>query len=443
MATPARTDYHCASGGKLYAGYWPGGKASGGATLADIVASGGVSGGQPSVLSDEATVGYVGVSGTLVGYTPPAWLTALPLRTWAQIGTKPSSADPKDDPAINPATSTTAPWDPYHAYVANLSGAWSGAVADKVRCQVGLSGGGHVGYCGDETYWQDLLTDAAAFARRGYPSGSFQFPLGVGQDIRDAYPGDPSLDPIGRHKAAHTYNLQVLDGDGNLVQMPGGYLTANTGGSGSPQLKGRKFDRVTQDWLASPVFDAQNSDDNAGSAVYHPGTNTIWVAQGRYLLRYNATTGAKTGVFFGGSGPYAHYSTLKLDTRRDIITMWLTSADSPFTNVIYFDPNLATPVMHNTVQAAPSTFWSPNGIDYDPVDDDYKIWTGGSSLTVIKPPATGWDTNTWLSSTLANSGTPSAPHANGTFNRFFTFDRLGIVWLLNSSDEKPWVLRLR
>ena len=360
------------------------------------------------------------------------WLTALSLNTWAQIGSNTANdVDPNDDAAINPNYPSAAPWR--NGYdLTDVANHWNGGALDDTNGIFWAGGGGHSSYYGNEMYSVDLEANDPAWARRGYPSGSIQEPNAT----FTANGADDSLLPDGRPHAVHNYNLLCATPAGDLVLAPGGFQWA-----GSNTGYGYRFSDTTNDWVTATPLDCAEA--SYGSACYDPGRNKVWYFAHRYLQSIDLTTGAYTNHFDTWTDAIGEYSKMVYDSTRDIFVVFLGSqASSAYGNayVLYFDPDNPTDFIKapqdNTVLRG------RHGVAYDPDGDRILCWNGGANLTVITPPVTGWNTNTWVSSTLTLSGTPSSAQANGTYGRFQYSTKYKCAFLLNSLGEKLWAVKL-
>src|SRR5574343_154153 len=137
----------------------------------------------------------------------PAWLSAMPVHTWATPGINTlSSVDPALDPAVNPNYPGIAPWRGANGFESIVT-AWSGAVWDEANKRLLITGGGHADYAGNEVYAWSVVT--AAFTRLNNPTGS----IGNTGTLNDGLDATVPAYFDGRPRSAHTYNhLLMLDG---------------------------------------------------------------------------------------------------------------------------------------------------------------------------------------------------------------------------------------
>lgn len=360
------------------------------------------------------------------------WLTALTLNTWAQIGSNTANnVDPNADAAINPNHPSAAPWRNGYdlTYVANQ---WNGGALDDTNGVFWTGGGGHVGYYGNELYSVDLEVNNPAWIRRGYPSGSIQKP---NSDFTTLSLSGSKL-PDGRPAPVHNYNLFTAVSNGDVVIAAGGY-NANGENTGW----GYRFDSTTNDWVTGTPLNGWVP--TYSCACWDPVRNKLWVFDHQFLTSIDLATGNITVHFDTQTDAVGEYSKMIYDSIRDIFVVFLSArASSVYGNayVLYFDPDNPTDfikaIQDNTVLRG------KHGVAFDPDGDRILCWNGGANLTVITPPATGWNTNTWVSSTLTLSGTPSAAASNGTYGRFQYSTKYKCAFLLNSLGEKLWAVKL-
>lgn len=360
------------------------------------------------------------------------WLTALTLNTWAQIGSNTANnVDPNDDPAINPNHPSAAPWR--NGYdLTDVANQWNGGALDDVNGVFWTGGGGHSGYYGNELYSISLEANNPAWIRRGYPSGSIQKPCA--SFTSDG--ANQSVLPDGRPHAVHNYNLFCAINNGDVALAPGGFKF-----DGVATWYGFKFSSAANDWVTGTLLDSVYS--TYGCACYDPVRDKLWVFDHQYLSSINLSTGVVTSHFNTYTDAVGEYSKMIYDSVRDIFVVFLNQqASSAYGSayVLYFDPDNPTDFIKapqdNTVLRG------KHGVAFDPDGNRILCWNGGADLTVITPPATGWNTNTWVSSTLTLSGTPSSAQANGTYGRFQYSSKYGCALLLNTLGEKLWAVKL-
>lgn len=361
------------------------------------------------------------------------WLTALTLNTWAQIGSNTANnVDPNDDPAINPNHPSAAPWR--NGYdLTDVANQWNGGALDDVNGVFWTGGGGHSGYYGNELYSISLEANNPAWIRRGYPSGSIQKPCA---SFTTGFTASDSLLVDGRPAPVHTYNLFTAISNGDVALAGGGFnaLGTNTGW-------GYKFSSTLNDWVTATPLNVWYQ--SYSCACYDPVRDRLWLFDYQYLQWIDLATGNTTVCFNTETDAIGPDSKMIYDPIRDIFVVFLSiQASSVYGSayVLYFDPDNPTDFIKapqdNTVLRG------KHGIAFDPDGNRILCWNGGANLTVITPPATGWNTNTWVSSTLTLSGTPSSAATNGTYGRFQYSTKYKCAFLLNTLGEKLWAVKL-
>lgn len=366
----------------------------------------------------------------------PAWRQGLTPLSWVQIGSNTIyDTDPATDPAINPSYSVgshSAPWTP----TGGLNGAaaeWSGGT--QWNEEVWFIGGGHAGYKGNCVWSIDLKQDAPFWARRGYPSGSYQMPIGSVESIG----ADNSVGSDGRPLAVHTYSL-VAGTPSGIAVLPGGYQW-----QGSGTVTGHMFEPSSNDWLTGITF-AQPSTGTgtSGCAVYDAVRDCIWYLGGSMMCRYDRSTGAKTELFTClGTNVIGYYGRMHHDTTRDLIVLWIGTAPGgayASNTCFFFDPN--SPTGLTVAPQDTTTIRGTGGIVYSKAHDAYYAWTSGQNLVKITPPSSSPGTNTWVSSTVTGSGGTLSASSNGVFGRMQLIEKYDCITLFNLTTEKLWVLPL-
>lgn len=361
-----------------------------------------------------------------------SWLDELTLNTWAQIGSNTANdVDPNDDPAINPNHPSAAPWR--NGYdITSVANQWNGGALDDVSGVFWAGGGGHAGYYGNELYSVSLEADVPAWMRRGYPSGSIQKP---NSDFVTFTQSGSKL-PDGRPCAVHNYNLFTAVSNGDVVIGAGGFNAL-----GEATGWGYRFDSATNDWVSGTPLNGWVP--SYSSVCWDPVRNKLWQFDHQFLTSVDLATGNITVHFDTETDAVGEDSKMVYDSTRDIFVIFLgIQASSVYGSayVLYFDPDNPTDfikaIQDNT------TLRGKHGVAYDPDGDRILCWNGGANLTVITPPATGWNTNTWVSSALTLSGAPSSAASNGTYGRFQYSTKYKCAFLLNTLGEKLWAVKL-
>lgn len=365
----------------------------------------------------------------------PAWLSAMPVHTWATPGSNTiSSVDPAIDPAVNPNYPATPPWWGSNGHGSVIT-AWCGGAWDEVKKQLFVTGGGHADYGGNEVYVWSAQT--GAFSRINKPTGA----IGNTGNLIDGL--DATIPTLfdGQPRAAHTYgNLRVVNGE--FWNFQGAVWYAGFGAISAFKLVGtswvRQTTRIFPECYGMTVWDSTRqrfvivSSGNAIPVFWKPSDDTT------------GSIGIGTGYTNGSSGVYGDY-----DPLRDIILQFSTnvtclkadgSADAVTITATGTAPNWATYL--------PEGHSSGAGVVRDAANDRWLIWGGGTSIYVLTPPAVVQNplTATWVWSKIdadaSNTVTPTAPTAHGTFGRFWYSPSLKCCGVVNSVTQKMYVFRI-
>ncbi len=379
MATPVGDSYSCASGGRIAAGR----------------------------------------------HLLPAWLSAMPVNTWATPGSNTlSSVDPALDPAVNPNYPGIAPWKGANGFESIVT-AWSGAVWDEANKRLLITGGGHADYAGNEVYAWSVVT--AAFTRLNNPTGA----IGNTGTLNDGLDATVPAYFDGRPRSAHTYN-HLLMLDGVMWNFQGSTYVGGSGARGA-------FKFIGNDWQRNGT---QTFGNNYGGTIYDASRSrfvTFSPGTGRPEW-YNPAADTKA--------QYTRWSNNNDSTGSELQLVHIPSRDL----VVSFTANIQLFKLDDTADSTAATVsgvtpnWSNNrliGAVYDAANDRILCWNSAASIYVLTPPASNPLSNAWVWSKIdAVSGTPSAPTANGTYGRFWHSPSLNCVGVVNSVTEKMYVFRL-
>jgi hypothetical protein len=370
-----------------------------------------------------------------IGAALPAWRSALVPLTWTQIGSNtPADVDPALDPAVNPAYNGTraAPWNNVGTFLASF-GQWNGGAYDPTRKRIAALGGGHGGWLGNCGFYQDLDVDNPAWERWSDPSGSTPFPCAnlLADGANDALLTD------GRPHAVHTYNGVAFDGDGNLVQGPGGFTWSNASAD-----FGYRLMRATNDWDTSVSYALAES--QRPGLCYDPVRDLLWSYQGDQIYSYDPATGTRTAGANTNGNTNGAGGKLIFDAVADRVVVFLNSAGSGSysgATVLAFDPD--SPSTAPVALTMPdSTIRAARGIVLDEARHRYLVWNGGADLEILTPPGTNLASGSWTSSTLSCSGTPGSAQTNGTFGRLQMDQDWDCILLVADEEQRTWALAL-
>jgi hypothetical protein len=384
--------------------------------------------------------------GLRIGYPGPGptWRSAMTAGTWAQIGTAMSTVDPEDDPAVNPNYPGNAPWrnSSGGGAIDRIFSAWCGASFNQTNGRLGVHGGGHDDYAGNEFYEFLTRVDSPYWVRRINPTGAIgnTGTLDDGQENSGRY-----FD--GRPRSSHTY--------GNLLHVDGEFWVAMNGSgfrSGNGATITFKFSESSEDWDEITTGFAPGLGSGTGSACFDPTRRRIyyWPGGNTNLVWLNVDTLAQGDAGFSVNANGS--STCIYIPERDIIvsihrsyTKNLGVYDFGRTAGSFaFQPG-ATGAAPTYASYASPGFW-PNGV-WVPSRGAIACWHGGTSIHWLTPPAAGTETTAawaWTTETVdpSNTVTPSNPQTNGTFGRLWHDEELDILGVVNLATEAPYVYAL-
>jgi hypothetical protein len=311
--------------------------------------------------------------------------------------------------------------------------AWSGGVYDTDRDQLVVWGGGHTDYAGNEVYAFGPLSAASpSWQRLTNPSAPAAENTAHGSDGR----------PVSRH----TYNL--------LAYMPAPYNKmascaigaqySNGYGGGALDFYDFTVDGMSgQPWSAGPTAPSNTYAVEAYCA-YNTVTRRLWYqdnhsAQAR-LQEYNPAT--NTWVSHVVFSPETQ-ATAAIDTKRNLMVV----AGGGKVYVYNLNSPDSAPITASTSGPTAIQGASFPGFVYDPVNDQFVGWNGGTALyALIIPGNAPSGTYTWAQLSVDTSVTPGAvagsSYATGTFGRFrYVPAHQGVV-LVNAVDQSVYFLKL-
>ena len=324
-------------------------------------------------------------------------------------------------PALCPTYSDIANLD-----CANVMAAWGGAVADPIRNQMIIWGGGHVDYHGNEIYTINLgVNPQTATLARDASHGS----------NLACCSGNMETNPDGTPTSRHTYDGEVYVADQDAFVMMAGSEMYNGGFSTSIW----KLTPGSWTWTNTNVTLPNNG--NGGPfplAAYDPINKLVYQFDNNlpefysYSLASNAITNLSTsysGVCPSGASGGNLYTADIDPVRRLFLCVgsaggWKISLNAPYT---------ATALAMNGCGSLTSS--SAPGWAYYPVRGDFVGWDGGNTVYFYNP-----DTDSCSSVTY--SGGPGAQQTEGTYGRMRYFPQLGIFVVGNSMTQDFFALRV-
>jgi hypothetical protein len=311
--------------------------------------------------------------------------------------------------------------------------AWSGGVYDTDRDQLVVWGGGHTDYAGNEVYAFGPLSAASPSWRRlTNPSTPPAENTARGSDGR----------PVSRH----TYDL--------LDYMPAPYNKmascaigseySNGYGAGGMDFYDFTVDGMTgQPWSAGPTAPS-NAYPLEGYCAYNSVTKRLWYQDNHSnqarLQEYNPATNTwASHVVFSPETQ----ATAAIDTKRNLMVvagggkLYVYNLNSPDSA-----PITASTSGPTAIQGA-----SFPGFVYDPVNDEFVGWNGGTAVyALIIPSNAPSGTYTWAQLSVDTSVTAGAvagsSYATGTFGRFRYVPAHQGVIVVNAVDQNVSFLKL-
>lgn len=313
---------------------------------------------------------------------------------------------------------------------------WNSGVYDTDRDRLVVWGGGHLNYSGNEVYaFGPLTAENPAWHRLTDPSSP------VALCVKHY--------PDGRPTSRHTYDL--------LDYMPSPYDKMVSYGIGSPYCgngggtEALDFYDFTVDGMAGEPWSrgATPSQGSGGSTMgfggYNPVTNRLWYhkneSSNATLLQYNPgtdqwSTHATLSIY--------DYTTAAIDTKRNLMVAVTRRSGG---QILVWDLNSP-----NTPAFVAQTSGSPNpmgaqapGFVYDPVNDRFVAWSGGTTLYALSIPG-NLQSGTWRWSVLpldgGNTENPGNAVPEGTYGRFRYVQSLHAVVVVNAVDQPVFLRKL-
>lgn len=324
--------------------------------------------------------------------------------------------------------------------------AWGSGVYDTDREQLVVWGGGHSDYDGNEVYtFGPLTSDAPRWTRLTEPSSPPANNTPRGADGR----------PVSRH----TYNLLTyLPAPLNMMMSCAiGSQTSN--GNAGPGVDFFNFTingRTGQPWRAGP--NAPLNGFPGGFCIYNPLTQSVWYqptgGSAPRLQEYRLATNSWTSYPVDVSED--RDPTAAIDTRRNLMVTVGRPLDTNTTrySVLLYDLNTPSAQPIKIVTSGNKAIENARfpGFVYDPVNDQFIGWNGGSAIFSLKAPANP-KTGTWVWSQFQlDAGNTVIPTSVagirvsgreiGTFGRFrYVPSQQGVI-VVNAADESVFFFKI-
>lgn len=396
-----------------------------------------------------------GVFAGLQSLNPPAWRLAMPLRTWAEIGSNTmNDLDPRYNPAMNPVF-PSAPewWGPLGSPHSNAVSAWNGGVWDDSRLEYHNGpGGGHGNYGGNENYiWRGWQAVPSFYIPKP-PSAAIGYELPPGKFLVDDEATGMYAD--GRVRSYHTYGNFAVRGTDLW------FFGGSSAFSGVGPNRYWRWSRALNDWVdeSGVVFDG----NVATGAVYDSARDLFWIVGGAAsgLHSFNPITKVRLNYNPGMVVSRNYGMPVYLPT-KDGIVVFKSDSSNTGPRFIYLQLQGAAGIASPTPQSAitPTVTGTPPpdppntapfrgsgiwGVAYDSDNARILVWWGGTTIYVLTPPADPL-TGTWAWSTitpLSGAVNPGDPTELGVYNRFWYSSRMKACGVFNSTFQKMHVFAL-
>jgi hypothetical protein len=339
----------------------------------------------------------------------------------------------------NSRVDAVAPSPFNHGSFESLIFAWNSGVYDTDRDSLVLWGGGHMDSSDNAVYaFGPLSSSNPTWRRLSNPSSP---PA-----------NDTSYASDGRPVSRHTYNLiDYMPAPYNkMVSCAIGSGYSSGSGWGAMDFYDFTINGMTgQPWTRGPTPPSNRWTFNAFCA-YNPVTRKLWYqdtgnGQSR-LQQYDPETNQWTShaTFNPDSEP-----TPAIDTRRNLLV-----STGNLNGTILYDlnsPNSA-PIRLTTTGPKGVENGKFPGFQYDPVNDRFLGWDGGSTVYSLAIPANP-KTGTWVWSTISldpgNTVTPTGVagpkivgYETGTYGRFRYVPAHQGVIVVNATDENVYFFKV-
>ena len=356
----------------------------------------------------------------------PAWRSAMVANTWAVVPMANTLADinPRNNAAINPNYPSAPEWTAIGSQ-SMIVLAWCGASNDDSRVRIAFAGG-HGDWAGNECYDVEINADTPSWVLTRWPSGAIGNLLTTndGQESTGVYAD-------GQPRSSHTYNKPVyVPGVGHYSVVQGACSWSGAGGTSRPI-------KMAADGTGTLMADNPYAGaGSAGGGAYDSLRHALWYRGNNTgsFSKYDITADAWTSQ---GSAQ-AMSLTSALAYHPDSDTLLWGNADLA-SDWAVFDCATAT-LYQPTFSGTPAGGLTPGRaqMHWVPSLGAFVCWDNSTATTLITrltPPANP-RTGTWVIDTLpvsgANTVTPSAAAANGTYGRFFYSPTLDGFGLFNS-----------
>ncbi len=292
-------------------------------------------------------------------------------------------------------------------------------------------GGGHMGYFGNEVYVFDVgtlkwqrVTDPVNNPTCNQTEGELQ-------------DGSPC--------SAHTYDyVDYHPGTNSFVEL-GSTSNHDVGGGGSPRV--HLFSFTTKQWRRG-ARRADFTDQTGASSAYDPTRDIFW-----FLGPFNNWFASYDPDANNGAGAWTNYQQYNIEIDAvaavDPVHDLYVAVEGRVTHqVIVFNLKKPTapPVVVNTAGDTTLQQSKGNGFEWDPTQQAFVGWMGGTSVYVLRPPSGDWATGTWqwtqVSAAADNTVSPGAPNERGTYSRWRYVPALNVWIVANTTSSNVFFYKL-
>lgn len=376
----------------------------------------------------------------------PRWRAAMSNHTWRLLDVdgantlRDVAAD--FDPDVNPAYPANSPWHGNSGPPAMMK-SWNGmGWRSDANEMFGFLLGGHGNYGGNEGYRIRLDAEAPAWTMTGYPSGA-KGTASLGFDRAREW-----LFADGRPRAMHVHDyLLYCPYDDSYLVMGGNSPWAASWTRASRRVW--QMDPDSGRYTLRATHASQANHDHCG-ACWDSASEVAWVlsdAGGPGISRFDPADDSFVSMGLGATDTHNFSSTLVYDPVRDVVLVFGRSMASAFR--VYGKRGGAVTSLYTPgriVGTPPSRpdLYGP-AVAYIPQCDRFVVWSQSGTVYprtdfyVLTPPRSDPLEGTWTWSrhqpVAANTVSPSAAQANGTYGRMVWSSTLEAIMLVNDIDE--------
>jgi hypothetical protein len=333
----------------------------------------------------------------------------------------------------DPCPAANCSWSANEGVGAVMNDWAGGAFATGFGAEGGLAvtGGGHQGYYGNELYVFDVAT--LKWQRVTNPLDNPTCDYNEGE-LQDQSPC-----------ASHTYDfLQYHPGSNSFVQL-GSTSNQSQGGGGSPRV--HLFNFTTKQWRRGARRPSFN-DQTGASSAYDPNRDVFWFLApfNNYFAQYDPNAN-------GGAGNWTLEQQFNIEIDGvaavdPVHDLYVVLEGRVTHSLIVFDLKhpASPPVTAKLAGDMTMMQGDGHGFEWDPTQKAFVGWNGGTSVYVLTPPASNWQSGTWtwtrVDAAADNTVNPGDPNSNGTYSRWRYVPALNVYILANAVDRDVYFYKL-